>query len=81
MATWKLPNNRRTLHPTTIVSPSRDGGRFNLQIDGVTEAANIRDQGTTGPQPVNPGQHVAGETLGARTAPIYVQSIWRRLRG
>jgi hypothetical protein len=58
----------------TVVLPPAQGG-VNLQIDGVTQAANVGDQGSTGPQPVNPGPHTVGESLGPHTAPIYVESI------
>jgi hypothetical protein len=49
------------------VMPSNDAGRFNLQIDGVTRAANVTNGGSTGPQTLAVGTHTVGETAGAGT--------------
>jgi Prealbumin-like fold domain len=56
-----------TLRVTKHLIPSYDPGRFNLQIDGVTQAANIGDTGTTGPITVSAGDHTISETAGANT--------------
>ncbi len=48
--------------------PNTDPGLFNLQIDSVTKAANVGDNGTTGEQVVSEGSHVVGETPGTNTA-------------
>jgi hypothetical protein len=47
--------------------PETDSGKFNLQIDGVTKAANVGDEGTTGAVPVALGTHTVGETAGTNT--------------
>ncbi len=50
--------------------PSGDPGLFNLQIDGTTDpdAANVGNNGSTGEQTVNPGNHTVGETAGTSTS-------------
>jgi len=47
-----------------ILQPTGDPGRFNLQIDGVTYAADVRDGGRTGLQIVTAGAHTVGEMAG-----------------
>jgi hypothetical protein len=47
--------------------PRYDSGRFNLQIDHVTYAANIGNNGTTGAITVTLGNHIVGETAGTKT--------------
>lgn len=54
--------------------PSSDSGKFNLQVDGTSEATNVGDEGTTGKLTVgagtsaNPGAiHTVGETSAAGT--------------
>jgi hypothetical protein len=60
-----------------VCEPTTDGGLFNLQIDGTTEAADAACGGTTGKKAVGagdsesdpPGQsHTFGETAGTSTA-------------
>ena len=51
-----------------LLSPSGDPGKFNLQIDGATEAANVGDGGNTGSLAVSVGAHTVGETAGASTS-------------
>ncbi len=46
------------------LNPGTDTGRFNLQIDGITEKANAGDTDTTGEKTVNTGTHTVGETQG-----------------
>ncbi len=61
---------RKRLDPTT------DGGKFNLQIDGATQAANVGHNGTTGEKTVNTGNHTVGETAGSGSnLSNYVKSI------
>jgi hypothetical protein len=45
-----------------VLIPSSAPGAFNLQIDGVTFATNVRDGGSTGPQVIGIGVHTVGET-------------------
>ncbi len=47
--------------------PGTDSGLFNLQINGVTEAANVGDGGTTGEKVLDEGAHTVGETAGTST--------------
>lgn len=56
-----------TLTVRKRVRPPSDPGRFNLQIDGVAKAANVRNGGSTGRQMVTPGTHQVDETAGANT--------------
>jgi hypothetical protein len=49
-----------------IVQPLSAAGTFNLQIDGVTRAANLHG-GSTGPLNVSIGGHRVGETAGVGT--------------
>ena len=60
-------------HPGTIevvkkLVPTSDSGKFNLQIDGATKAANVGNNGTTGPVSFDPGDHTVGETAGTGTS-------------
>ncbi len=68
--TCTVTNN--DISPTlTVVKellPSDDTGLFNLQIDGVTQAENVGDNGTTGAVAVNAGPHTVGETAGTGTS-------------
>ena len=50
--------------------PSGDPGKFNLQIDGTTDAnaANVGDGGSTGEETVNTGNHTVGEAAGTSTS-------------
>jgi uncharacterized repeat protein (TIGR01451 family) len=63
--------NSRTPQVTVTkrVLPSDDAGRFNLQINGITKAADAGDSGTTGPVDVAVGSNpTVGETAGNGTA-------------
>ena len=64
-----ITNTRRTgtLTVNKVLVPANDPGKFNLQIDGVTEAAGIGNGGTTGAVTLNTGSHSFGETAGANT--------------
>jgi len=44
-----------------------EAGLFNLQIDGLTEASDVGDGGSTGFEVVNTGLHTVGETAGTAT--------------
>lgn len=56
-----------TITVTKHLIPSSDPGRFNLNIDGTTYAANIGDTGTTGQITLFPGNHTISETAGVHT--------------
>jgi hypothetical protein len=53
-----------TLTVVKMLLPGDDTGLFNLQIDGVTQAADVGDNGTTGAVAVNAGAHTIGESAG-----------------
>lgn len=53
-----------TLTVNKVVIPSSDSGLFNLQIDGLSEAEDVVDGGTTGAVTVSAGSHIAGEIAG-----------------
>jgi hypothetical protein len=57
-----------TIKVTKKLLPATDAGKFNLQVDGQTKAANVGDGGTTGTQTVNLGTHTVGETAGTGTS-------------
>ena len=59
-----ITNTRQTgqLRVVKNLAPAGDTGRFNLQIDGATRAANVGDGGNTGLQTFNTGTHTVGET-------------------
>jgi fimbrial isopeptide formation D2 family protein len=65
-----ITNTRQTGKIEVIkdLNPASDAGRFNLQIDGTTLAANVGDGGTTGEQTLNTGTHSVGETAGTATS-------------
>jgi uncharacterized repeat protein (TIGR01451 family) len=48
--------------------PSSDPGLFNLQVDGVTKATNVGDNGTTGVLVYPDTTHTVGETAGTSTS-------------
>jgi uncharacterized repeat protein (TIGR01451 family) len=64
-----ITNTRQTggLEVVKDLVPANDPGKFNLQIDSATLAANVGDAGTTGQQSVNTGVHTVGETAGTST--------------
>ena len=63
--TYALPGQLRVIKD---LQPAGDAGRFNLQIDGATYAANVGDGGDTGQQTVTAGTHSVGETAGTGTS-------------
>jgi Domain of unknown function DUF11 len=78
--TWKLTGNRATASRQStecqasitivkVLNPSRDPGRFALEIDGVAVggATAVGDGGTTGAIAVNAGQHTVGESAAQGT--------------
>lgn len=48
--------------------PAGAPGKFNLQIDGATEATDVGDGGNTGLKTVDIGTHTVGETAGTGTS-------------
>jgi len=67
--TCTITNTRKPkLTVTKILVPSNDTGKFNLQIDGVTQASDVGDGGSTGAKVVSIGSHTAGETAGTGTS-------------
>jgi hypothetical protein len=68
-ATCTITNNdiAPTLTVVKVLQPSTDSGKFNLQIDGVTKASNVGNNGTTGAVQVNAGTHTVGEIAGTGT--------------
>jgi hypothetical protein len=48
--------------------PASDTGLFNLQVDGVTKAANVGNNGTTGELSVSAATHTVGELAGTSTS-------------
>jgi len=56
-----------TLTVNKVVVPVTDTGKFNLQIDGATKAADVSNGGTTGQVQVSTGSHTVGEIAGAGT--------------
>jgi outer membrane protein assembly factor BamB len=66
--TCTITNQRKpTITVTKHLVPANDAGRFNLQIDGVTYAANAGNNGTTGSITVATGSHTVRETAGTNT--------------
>lgn len=55
------------LEVRTQVLPVNDSGYFNLAIDGVIYATDVRNGGTTGKQTVTAGVHTVGEGGGSQT--------------
>ncbi|MCL4295825.1 MAG: S8 family serine peptidase [Anaerolineae bacterium] len=65
-----------TLAVIKVLLPGDDTGLFNLQIDGVTEAEDVGDNGTTGAVAVDAGSHTVGEIAGTGASlSDYVTSI------
>jgi hypothetical protein len=66
-----VSNSRETgkLEVRKDLEPNTDTGKFNLQIDNVTDpdAVNVGDGGSTGEQVLNSGDHTVRETAGAGT--------------
>lgn len=61
-------DNTGRLEVVKDLIPSDNSGLFNLQIDSVTQAANVGDDGTTGEKVVTVGNHTVGETAGTNTS-------------
>ena len=70
-ATCTITNTRQTggLEVVKDLIPAGDGGKFSLQIDGVTDpdATNVGDGGSTGQQTLDTGVHNVGEIAGTST--------------
>jgi hypothetical protein len=63
----KTPPPTGTIKVTKSLVPASDSGKFNLLIDGATNAANVGDGGTTGVVTVPAGTHTVGEAAGTGT--------------
>ncbi|MDP3974024.1 MAG: hypothetical protein Q8P92_04290 [Candidatus Daviesbacteria bacterium] len=61
-------DNTGRLEVVKDLIPTEDSGLFNLQIDSVTQAADVSDGGTTGEKVVTVGDHSVGETTGTNTS-------------
>lgn len=59
--------NSGKLEVKKSLSPLADPGLFNLQIDGVTEASNVTNGGSTGEKVVSVAIHTVGEVAGSNT--------------
>ena len=75
-----ITNTRETgkLEVRKDLEPDTDPGKFNLQIDNVTDpdAINVGDGGSTGEQVLNTGNHTVRETAGTATnLADYLKSI------
>jgi hypothetical protein len=66
-----------TLEVRKTLFPAADPGRFNLAIDGTTEAADTADGGTTGAVPVSADEHTISETAGTATS-LAAYAAWAR---
>jgi len=62
---WWTPGAQLTVNE--VVQPPSADGTFNLQIDGITEAAEVGSGGSSGPQSLTAGAHRVGETAGFHT--------------
>jgi uncharacterized repeat protein (TIGR01451 family) len=56
-----------TIEVKKVLSPATDPGKFNLAVDGETQASNVGDGGTTGQVTVWAGDHTASEAAGTAT--------------
>ena len=75
-----ITNTRETgkLEVRKDLEPNTDPGKFNLQIDNVTDpdAINVGDGGSTGEKVLNTGNHTVRETAGTATSLAdYLKSI------
>jgi hypothetical protein len=75
-----VTNSRQTgsakLEVRKVVPQSGDSGRFSLKIDGVVEAANVGDGGSTGEETVSSGEHtISEEEVGETDLNNYRSSI------
>ena len=67
-ATYAAPAVAAYLIVNKVLVPMADLGLFNLQIDGITQAADVGNGGTTGSLVVAAGAHTVGETAGTGTS-------------
>jgi hypothetical protein len=77
-------NERKgTIEVKKALDPSSDPGRFNLLIDGTTEASNVGNGGTTGAITVGAGSHAVSETAysGTSLADYTTTYSWSRNGG
>jgi purine nucleosidase len=67
--TTASPPSPGTIEVRKVIVPGDDPGRFDLQVDGVTEKTDASDGDTTGPVPVATGtNHSVGELAGTETS-------------
>ncbi|MGD9030273.1 MAG: hypothetical protein PVG25_10705, partial [Anaerolineae bacterium] len=73
VVTCVYTNTRQTgrIQVVKVLEPDSASGRFNLQIDGMTDpdAQGVGDGGSTGIETVETGEHTVGETPGTGTDP------------
>lgn len=60
--------NTGTITVVKKLTPSTDQGKFNLNINGKTYAANVGDSGSTGAQTFVTGEYTVSETAGTNTS-------------
>lgn len=76
LVVWERTYEPAYIAVNKVLAPSSDAGLFNLQIDGVTEAANVGNGGSTGAVEVSEGAHTVGETAGTGTnLALYTRSF------
>jgi hypothetical protein len=68
VCTFTNTRDTGTIEVIKDLRPDTDAGKFNLKIDGTTEAANVGDKGTTGKVQVLTGSHNVSETAGTNTS-------------
>lgn len=64
---WNSIPATGNLEVSTELVPDTDPGKFDLQIDGITEASNVGNGGSTGPKTLGAGTHTVGEVAGSGT--------------
>ncbi len=67
---------RGTLEIKKALIPAYDQGVFNLQVDGMTKAANVGNTGTTGIMPLPAGTYGVAELAGTATSLQDYTSSW-----
>ncbi len=69
-ATCTITNERQTGSLTVVkhLNPADDPGRFDLEVDGATEADGVGDGGSTGALELETGFHAVGEDADGETS-------------
>lgn len=65
--TFTMTRTTGTIEVVKMLDPTTDPGRFDLRIDGVTEAVDRSNGGSTGAVTVGTGTHTASEVAGTAT--------------